>query len=92
MSAGDFHSPAFFLAGRSVAAVRRFLPLGDLDCTDPDSVLAGARSEIAAVLASPNAERLLSLAVGAVSQRQGAARNAAWDAATNPLMQATAMG
>jgi len=92
MSAGDFHSPAYFLAGRSVAAVQRFLPLADLDCTDPDAVLAAARKEIAAALGSPNAERLLSLCVGAVSQRQGAARNAEWDAVTNPLMPAIAMG
>jgi len=89
---GDFHSPAFYLAGKAVFAVKRFLPLADLDCTEPDAMLAAARKEIAAVLPSPNAERLLSLCVGAVAQRQGAARNPEWDAVTNPLMQTTAMG
>jgi len=89
---GDFHSPAFYQSGCAVFAVNRFRALSDLDISEPDTVLAAARKEIGDTLAAPNPEHLLSLCVGAVAQRQGAARNPEWDAATNPLMQAIAMG
>ncbi len=75
----DFHSAAFWYAGRSVFAVRRGLSLGDLDIRDPDATLTEAAKEIAASTGS------LSLAVGAVAVRQGAALNPDWRDATAPL-------
>ena len=74
----DFHSAAFYMAGRAVHAARTSQPLVALDVSDPNAVLSKAAREIASAVSLPNA-------VGAAAQRQGAARNPARDAATAPL-------
>jgi hypothetical protein len=91
---GDYHSAAYWLAGRAVYAVRRGMPLGDLDIRDPDVVLAAAVKEIDAALAQPvwaladvRRKVLESLMAGAAAQKNGAARNAEWAAAMAPLSE-----
>jgi len=82
----DYHSAAYWLAGRAVLTARRPQPLTDLDISEPDAVLAAAGKEIADTLAAHHTDAaLLSLAVGAAAQREGAARNAAWSDAVAPL-------
>jgi hypothetical protein len=92
----DCHSPSFFLAGRSVHAVRNFLPVHDLSVADPDAVLGTAQREIAGTLAvflrapNPDARRaieadLLSMSVGAVAWRRSCLRNDDWFDAVSPL-------
>jgi hypothetical protein len=93
----DFHSAAYWLAGRTVFSLNRGRTVGDLCIADPAAVLAAARADIqgaiTAYLREPlssnrrpgMALEIQSLMAGAESVRRGAARNADWSAAFGPL-------
>jgi hypothetical protein len=84
----DFHSPAFWLAGRAIFKQNRGHALPDFDVSNPDAVLAAAAKEIAETLAAYlNADphtrpgvalELQAMMAGGTAQRRGAARNPEW--------------
>jgi hypothetical protein len=97
LSVLDFHSAAYWLAGRTVFALNRGREVGDLSVADPVDALNSARAEIASAVTayihepkSSNRRPALALTVqelmaGAESVRRGAARNADWSAAFGPM-------
>jgi len=90
----DFHSPAYYIAGRSVLAFKSG-EVSDLTVEDPDAVLADVSKDIERAFSEfPTAETsqqqrdaCMAVLVGAMSQRQGAALSAEWNAVTTPLFQ-----
>ena len=90
----DFHSPAYYIAGRSVLAFKSG-EVSDLTVEDPDAVLADVSKDIERAFSEfPTAETsqqqrdaCMAVLVVAMSQRQGAALSAEWNRLTTPLFQ-----
>jgi hypothetical protein len=97
MSNRDFHSAAYWLAGRAIFNLNRGREISDLSISDPVDVLNTARADIASAVAAyirepPSSSRraalalaIQELAAGAESVRRGAARNADWSGAFGPM-------
>jgi hypothetical protein len=97
MSNRDFHSAAYWLAGRVIFNLNRGRQISDLSISDPVDTLNSARAEIASAVAAYIHEplsssrrgelalALQSLMAGAEAVRRGAARNPDWSGAFGPM-------
>jgi hypothetical protein len=91
----DFHSPAYYLAGKTALAFKQLGELADLSVKNPEDVLADVSREIEiaysefpkAITSQQQRDACMAVLVGAMAQRQGAALSAEWNAVTTPLFQ-----